>query len=85
MMEFLDGVAFTGFLAVAVWFAHAWRGSRDRLLLAFAVAFAVFALNRLVLVITEHESEAQTIVYLCRALGFAIIIVAVLDRNRSRT
>lgn len=85
MNEFLDGIAFAGFLAVSVWFARAWLGSRDRLLLAFAIAFAIFAANRLVLVATDRADEAQTVVYLLRAAGFIVIILAVIDRNRSAT
>lgn len=82
MTEFLDGVAFAGFLGVAVWFARSWLRSRDRLLLAFAVAFAVFAVNRLLLAATEGADEAQTVIYVVRAAGFLVIIGAVLDRNR---
>lgn len=82
MNEFLDGVAFAGFVAVSVWFVRMWLGSRDRLLLAFAVAFGIFAVNRLLLAATEREDEAQTLIYLLRATGFVVIIAAVLERNR---
>lgn len=82
MNEFLDGVAFAGFLAVAVWFARAYSRAGDRLLLAFAVAFSIFALNRLLLAITERANEGQTLIYVLRLAGFAVIIAAVLDRNR---
>ena len=85
MNEFLDGVAFAGFLAVAVWFARAWLGSRDRLLLAFAIAFGIFAFNRLALIATERGDETQTLIYLLRAAGFVVIIAAVLERNRRST
>lgn len=85
MTEFLDGVAFAGFLAVAVWFVRAWLGSRDRLLLAFAIAFGIFAVNRLLLAATERADETQTVIYVLRAAGFVVIIAAVLERNRRAT
>lgn len=84
MTEFLDGVAFAGFLGVAAWFVRAWLQSRDRLLLAFAIAFSIFAVNRVLLAATERADETQTAIYVLRAAGFVIIIAAVLDRNRSR-
>ena len=83
MTEFLDGVAFAGFTAVAVWFVRAWLASRDRLMLAFAVAFTIFAFNRLLLAATERADESQTLIYLLRAAGFAVIIGAIMDRNRA--
>lgn len=82
MTEFLDGVAFAGFLAVAVWFARAWLHSHDRLLLAFAVAFSIFAINRVLLAAAERADETHTALYLLRAAGFLVIIAAVVDRNR---
>ena len=84
MTEFLDGVAFAGFLGVAAWFVRSWLSSRDRLLLAFAIAFSLFAVNRVLLAATERADETQPILYLLRATGFVVIIVAVLDRNRGR-
>lgn len=83
MNEFLDGVAFAGFAAVSFWFVRSWVFSRDRLLLAFAVAFGIFAINRLVLAATERGDDAQTAIYVLRAAAFVVIIAAIVDRNRS--
>ena len=84
MMEFLDGVAFAGFLTVAAWFVRAWLRSRDGLLLAFAIAFALFAVTRVLLAATDRDDEANAVIYLLRAGGFGVIIAAVLQRNRTR-
>jgi hypothetical protein len=80
--EFLHGMATAGFLAVAVWFLRSWLQTRDRLLLAFAIAFAVLGGNRVVIAATEGHDEAGVAVYVVRAAAFLLIIAAVLDRNR---
>ena len=84
MTEFLDGVAFAGFLGVSAWFVRTWLSSRDRLLLAFAIAFGLFAVNRLLLAATERADETQTVLYLLRATAFVVVIAALIDRNRGR-
>jgi hypothetical protein len=55
-----------------------------RLFLAFALAFAVFAGNRVVLSALSEESEARTYFYLLRALAFLLIAAAVIDKNMQR-
>lgn len=84
MIEFLDGAAFSAFLTVALWFAGAWWRSRDRLLGAFGIAFALFAVNRLLVATADSKAEADPAVYLIRAAGFVVIIMAIVDRNRRR-
>jgi Family of unknown function (DUF5985) len=68
--------------AIALFFLRFWQQTRDRLFLIFAVAFAVFAVNRIRLSALDDESEAQTIVYLARALTFALIALAIVDKSR---
>jgi len=80
--ELLIGAAGFGSLAIALFFLRFWRESRDRLFLAFAVAFVIFAANRLVIGLSDRESEELAAVYGLRALAFLVIIVAIVDRNR---
>ena len=81
MNDFLQGATALASLGVALFFYKYWRAGRDRLFLAFSVAFAVFAVNRVLLTVLDEESEARTWVYLGRALTFALIALAVLDKN----
>lgn len=81
MNDFIQGATMLASLGVAVFFWKYWRMTRDRLFMAFSLAFAVFALNRVLLSVLDPESEARTWVYLVRALTFVLIAAAVLDKN----
>lgn len=82
--EFLAGAGFLASLGVALFFARYWRQHRDRLLGIFALAFGVFAINRLVLTFVGEEQEWLTALYLVRALAFLLIVVAIIDKNSTR-
>jgi hypothetical protein len=84
MVEFLSGVIFAGSLTAALFFLRFWRQTADRLFAIFAVAFALFAVSRLALVILDETNEARAWVYLLRLATFVLIIAAVLDKNRPR-
>jgi hypothetical protein len=85
MIEFLDGASFLACAAVAMVFLRFWRSSGDRLLLLFGLAFIVLGINRIGLAVLEDGSEADTFVYLARALAFALIVAAIVDKNRVRS
>jgi hypothetical protein len=82
--EFLQGATMLASLAVAVFFLTFWRRTGDRFFAVFAGAFAVFAVNRLLLVLLDEESEARTWVYAVRAAAFLMIAAAILDKNYGR-
>lgn len=84
MSDFLNGGTMLASLGVALYFLRYWQRTRDRLFLAFATAFAVFAVNRLMLLGLDEDSEARTYVYLLRALVFLLIATAVVDKNLQR-
>jgi hypothetical protein len=65
-----------------VFFLQYWRASGDRFFAFFAVAFAVFAVNRVVLGFLDTDSEARPVVYLVRLLCFLLIAAAIFDKNR---
>lgn len=79
---FLNGAAVVASGGIALFFLRFWRGSGDRLLGIFALAFAVFAVNRLVLVILDSDNEASIYVYTVRLAAFVLILVAIVDKNR---
>jgi hypothetical protein len=78
--QFLWGALTMAAAIAGLIFLRSWKLTRDRLFLFFSMAFWVFALNWLALAATSVES--QHFVYLLRLLGFALIIVAIVDKNR---
>ena len=81
MTDFLDGATMLASLGVAVFFLKYWRSTGDRLFAVFAAAFAVFAVNRVLLVALDETSEYRTGVYAMRAVAFTLIAVAIVDKN----
>jgi hypothetical protein len=84
MREILYGILVAECLVVALFFLRFWRQSKDRLFLFFAAAFAILAPNWLLLVYVSPENEARALVYLFRLVAFALIIIAIVDKNRSK-
>jgi hypothetical protein len=82
MVEFLSGASCVAAAAIALFFLRFWRDSGDRFFAFFALAFAIFAANRIALTALDDESEARTVVYLARAAAFGIIVLAIVDKNR---
>jgi hypothetical protein len=81
-VTFLAGAATIAAAAISLFFLRFWRDTRDRLFLLFAIAFAIFAVNRMALTIVDNE-EGETLLYAARAGAFGLIIAAVVDKNRS--
>ena len=76
-------VAMASFVA-ALFFLRFWQQTRDRFFLLFSVAFAVDAIFRLVIGVVQPPSESEPVFYLARLLTFALIIAAIVDKNRPR-
>jgi uncharacterized membrane protein HdeD (DUF308 family) len=79
---FLSGASCVAAAVIALFFLRFWRDTHDRLFLLFGLAFAVFAVNRLLLTLIDDDSEGATLVYVLRALAFAMIAAAIVDKNR---
>lgn len=84
MQDFLDGATALACCAIALFFLRFWRDTHDRLFGILALAFLVFAINRVVLTALDDDDEARTLVYLVRLLAFALIAFAIVDKNRPR-
>ena len=84
MQDFLDGATALACCAIALFFLRFWRDTHDRLFGILALAFLVFAVNRVVLTALDDDDEARTLVYLVRLLAFALIAIAIIDKNRPR-
>jgi hypothetical protein len=81
LIAFLAGAVTLGHLIAAVFFVRFWRRTKDRLFLAFALAFALLAVNQAVATALEVAEEATVYAYALRVLGFVLILVAIVDKN----
>ena len=81
MIEFLSGAVTMGFLVAAGFFARFWRDTGERLFVAFAVAFALLALNQALAQWLGAADERVAYTYLLRVLGFVLILAAIIDKN----
>ena len=70
-------------LVIALFFFRYWRQTRDRLFLMFAAGFLTFAVSRLILAFLDEGDEGRVFVYALRLLAFALILAAIIDKNRS--
>jgi hypothetical protein len=84
MIEFLSGAVTLGFVVAAVFFLRFWRMTRDRLFLAFAIAFFLLALNQALAQWLGAADERVGYTYLLRVIGFVLILAAIVDKNVSR-
>ena len=77
----LSGALVMGFAVAGLFFVRFWRETKDRLFFLLALAFFLMAANRVQLAMWNrpgtHEEQ-----YLVRFLAFAMILVAILDKNR---
>ncbi len=55
---------------------------RDLLLVTFMIAFALPALNQAVVTLSDIPLEERSLLYLVRLAAFALIVVAILHKNR---
>lgn len=78
---FLSGMVTMGFVACAVFFLRFWHRTRDRLFLAFGAAFFLFALNQTLVALSGYPREDQSIFYLLRLAGFALLVGAIIAKN----
>lgn len=81
----LQGATAMGCLALAVFFLRFWVRSRDRLFAIFSGAFVVFAINRVLIVTLASSQETDVLIYGVRALAFGLLMLAILDKNRTPT
>jgi hypothetical protein len=77
---FSGAIAF-GFAVIGLIFLKFWRRTRDPLFGAFASAFFLMGIGRVVEAILRNVHESNPAVYLIRSLGFAIIIYAIVQKN----
>ena len=84
MSQIMMGALAMGFVIAGLFFLRFWRDTRDRLFAFFAVAFFVLAINRVGIALPVPEGVRYDYFYWVRLLAFALILLAILDKNRAR-
>ncbi len=72
-------------LVAALFFLRFWRQTRDHLFLLFSLAFAVDAVTRVTLGLSQVSNEDEPLFYLGRLATFALILIAIARKNRRNT
>lgn len=80
---FLLGIIVTGSATAAAFFYRFWRQTRDKLFLAFAIAFLVEAGNRMALLWLDSPHEGTPAIYLVRLVSYLLILAGIVHKNRS--
>lgn len=81
MENFIYGLLTAGNLVAAAFFLRFYSRTKQRLLLLFALAFLLFAINQAVLGLDVAQLEEQAHAYLLRLAGFALIIAGIISTN----
>jgi hypothetical protein len=82
MYQFMTGAIAMGFAVATLFFLRFWKDTGDRLFALFALALFIMALNRVGLGILAQQPPHGDKLYWVRFLAFALILVAILDKNR---
>lgn len=83
LYDFMSGAVALGFLICGLFFLRFWRRTRDPLFLAFALAFALLGTGQSILALANIPTEERGSIYLIRLAAFALILFAILKKNRS--
>jgi hypothetical protein len=84
MNQILSGALAMAFVVTGLFFLRFWRQTGDRLFGLFAVSFFVMSINRMLMGMAVTASPHGDNHYWVRLLAFGLILVAILDKNRSR-
>jgi len=79
----LGAVAMASFIAT-LFFLRFWVQTRDPLFLLFAAAFCIDAITRVALSLRHPDDEMAPFYYFARFITFALIIAAIIHKNRPR-
>ena len=82
MEQFLMGAIAMASAVVALFFLRFWRETGDRLFAIFSAAFLLLGITRLGLTLSRDLSEGHTLWYWVRFAAFALILIAIADKNR---
>ena len=79
---FISGLLASGYAVAALFFLRFWRRTGDRLFAFFSASFALLVLQRMLLAWAASGNVDADWLYLLRLLAFALILFAIVDKNR---
>lgn len=68
----------------ALFFWRSWQRLGDRFFLLFSIAFLILGVERFLMGASDLPEARNVALYWIRFAGFALIILAIVDKNRSR-
>jgi hypothetical protein len=80
----IAGALLFGYVVVGLFFFRFWRKTRDRLFLIFGCAFWMLMFERFILLVTDPANEIRPYIYTVRLIAFLLILLAIIDKNRSQ-
>lgn len=80
--QFMSGLITMGFLIAGLFFLRFWTRTHDLLFAAFAAAFWLLAANQALVAVLDIPRDERSWIYLLRVVAFALIIAAVVWKNR---
>jgi hypothetical protein len=80
--HFIMGASAMASFVAGLFFMRFFRDTRDRLFLIFALAFWLLGVTRFLLTWTDTDTETHTYLYTFRLTAFALILYAIVDKNR---
>lgn len=81
MNELLMGAIAALSSVAGLFFFRFWRSTRDKFFLYFALSFWIEAVNRIALAVS-FGSEFEPVFYLVRVVAYALIVLAIVQKNR---
>jgi hypothetical protein len=80
---FIGAIAMAS-LVISLFFLRFWKTTRDRFFLFFAASFLLEAINRIMTGISVLQNEESPLYYLIRLIAYSLIIIAIIDKNKTR-
>ena len=84
LFPFLSGAITMGCATAGLFFLRFWKRTRDRLFIAFALAFWLLGIGQALLTFGRAANEERTWLYLIRLIAFALILFSIWWKNRRR-
>jgi uncharacterized membrane protein YfcA len=82
-VDFVSGGTAVAAVVISLFFIRYWRQTRDLLFLMFAAGFLTFAISRVILAFLDEDDEGRVFIYALRLVAFALILAAIIHKNRT--